>query len=229
MKNLEDITTKLNSLKDYKYEMFNATLVPGDTPPSIRIPVLKELGKEIAQNQELATQFVSFTHTNPNEIMLHGILLGYLKYPAERIMDLIELYLPSITNWAFCDVTVMNLKIINKNLDYFHPYLLSLINSRKTYYIRFGIVAILNKYLKSQYAKDDILIISKIDSEEYYIKMAQAWALCEALIKQYDFTIKLFKTNAIQNDWVHNKAIQKCIESYRVSDETKVFLQTLKR
>ena len=46
--------------------------------------------------------------------------------------------------------------------------------------------------------------------------MAVAWYLSFALIKQYDTAIKLFENNEIKDKWVHNKSLQKAIESLRI-------------
>ena len=58
--------------------------------------------------------------------------------------------------------------------------------------------------------------------------MAQAWLIATAYAKQRETTHSYFLNNNL-NDATFNKAIQKCIESRRVSDEDKKFLRTLKR
>ena len=55
----------------------------------------------------------------------------------------------------------------------------------------------------------------------------EAWYFATALAKQYDATIKYIENKKLDT-WVHNKAIQKAIESFRVSDEHKEYLRKLK-
>jgi hypothetical protein len=59
--------------------------------------------------------------------------------------------------------------------------------------------------------------------------MAIAWYFSYALIKQYDATLPLFLDNSIKNRWVHNKSIQKAVESRRISNERKEQLKSLRR
>ena len=68
---------------------------------------------------------------------------------------------------------------------------------------------------------------AKIQSEEYYVKMAVAWYFSMALVKQYDATIPYIK-DAVLDQWTHNKAIQKAIESRQIDSETKAYLRILK-
>ena len=70
--------------------------------------------------------------------------------------------------------------------------------------------------------------VCEIKSEEYYIRMMQAWYFATALAKQYDAAIVYIEDSRLDT-WVHNKAIQKAIESYRITPEQKAYLRTLKK
>ena len=82
-------------------------------------------------------------------------------------------------------------------------------------------------YLEDNFNIDYMTEISKINSDEYYVKMMIAWYFATALAKQYDATIKFLEDKKL-SPWVHNKTIQKAIESYRITDEQKEYLRTLK-
>ena len=69
--------------------------------------------------------------------------------------------------------------------------------------------------------------VSKIRSEEYYLNMMVAWFFATALAKQYEATIP-FVEKRVLDTWTHNKTIQKAIESYRITDEQKAYLKSLK-
>ena len=69
--------------------------------------------------------------------------------------------------------------------------------------------------------------VAKIRSEEYYLNMMVAWFFATALAKQYEATLPFIEKNALDT-WTHNKTIQKAIESYRITDEQKAYLKTLK-
>ena len=96
------------------------------------------------------------------------------------------------------------------------------------YAVRFGIVTLLDYFIKEEYLDEILRITLPLETEEYYINMAIAWLYSVMLVKYYDFTIKIFETRLIKNVLVHNKAIQKARESLRVSDERKKYLYSLK-
>jgi hypothetical protein len=69
--------------------------------------------------------------------------------------------------------------------------------------------------------------VAQIRSEEYYVNMMIAWYFATALAKQYD-TILPFIEGKKLDTWTHNKAIQKAVESYRITPEQKGYLKGLK-
>ena len=64
-------------------------------------------------------------------------------------------------------------------------------------------------------------------SEEYYVKMMIAWYFATALAKQYEAVLPYLEGKRLDT-WTHNKAIQKSVESYRITPEQKEYLKTLK-
>ena len=71
-------------------------------------------------------------------------------------------------------------------------------------------------------------MVAKIQSDEYYINMMIAWYFATALAKQWDSTLQ-YLTEECLPLWVHNKTIQKAIESYRITQEQKEMLRRLRR
>lgn len=69
---------------------------------------------------------------------------------------------------------------------------------------------------------------ASVKSDEYYIKMIQAWYFAAALVKQYEKVLPYLEQEKLEL-WVHNKTIQKAVESYRITPEQKSYLKTLKR
>ena len=82
-------------------------------------------------------------------------------------------------------------------------------------------------YLDEQFCPEYLELVADIWSEEYYVNMMIAWYFATALAKQYDAVLPYIEQHRL-NEWTHNKAIQKAIESYRVSGEQKAYLRTLK-
>ena len=63
--------------------------------------------------------------------------------------------------------------------------------------------------------------------DDYYIKMVVAWYFATALAKQYETSLPYIEAKTLEK-WTHNKAIQKSIESYRITPEQKEYLRSLK-
>ena len=134
-------------------------------------------------------------------------------------------------NWATCDL--MPPKIFKKDLPLVRsrivPWLTLPSEGVQVYRVRFAIVTLLTFFLEEDsFAAEDLSRLATIHTDEYYINMAIAWYYSFALIKQYEQTIGLFEADKLDL-WVHNKSIQKAVESYRIDEEKKTYLRTLRR
>lgn len=227
MKEIEDF---LLSNSDKKFREFNKKLVPDTSYEmiGIKLPVLKNLAKAIAKDEELSAVFLKEEHHYYEEWFLHGLIIAYKKENISKLLTKLEAFMSRIDNWAICDSVVASLKIFKKDeataLDFVHKQILS----DNVYAVRFGIVTLLDYFMKDDYLDEILELTLPLETEEYYINMALAWLYSVMLVKYYDFTIKVFESRLIKNDFVHNKAIQKARESYRISDEKKEYLRTLK-
>jgi hypothetical protein len=99
--------------------------------------------------------------------------------------------------------------------------------SKQTYTIRFGMGMLMRYYLDEEFKPEYLEWVAAIQSEEYYIRMMQAWFFATALAKQWDTTLPYVEQRRLY-PWTHNKAIQKAVESYRITDEQKALLKTLR-
>lgn len=224
---INKITKHLLSLRDTEYKDFNSKLiptVPEDEIIGIRIPVLRKYAKELKNTKE-ATKFLnSLPHKYTEEYNLHALLLENIRTYDDLIIALDE-FLPFVDNWATCDI--MSMKLFKKHLDILPKQLDIWLNSTHTYTIRFAIKMYMTYYLDDNFNVDYMTGISKIKSDEYYVNMMIAWYFATALAKQYDTAIKFLEDKKL-SPWVHNKTIQKAIESYRITDEQKKYLRTLR-
>lgn len=224
---MEKILDELFSLQDEEYREFNSKLIPTvakENVIGIRIPVLRKYEKEI-RNSEKAKKFLnSLPHKYTEEYNLHALLLENIKSYEDTIKALND-FLPFVDNWATCDI--MSIKIFKKHLDILPGQLDIWLNSSHTYTIRFAIKMYMSYYLDENFDVAYMTKISKIQSDEYYVNMMLSWYFATALAKQYKTAIKFLEENKL-SQWVHNKTIQKAIESYRITDEQKTYLKTLK-
>lgn len=224
---MKQITDLLFSKQDIKYRDFQAPLFPTvdkEKIIGIRLPELKKLAKEI-KNQDIAVAFLNeLPHNYFEENMLHAVLICLMK-DYEKCLKEIEKFLPYVDNWGVCDTIIPKVFLKHREDLLFH--INRWINSKNTYTVRFAIKMLMSFYLDDSFKEEYMELVSKVKSEEYYIKMMVAWYFATALAKQYDIAIKYIENKKL-SPWVHNKTIQKSIESYRVSEEHKNYLKSLK-
>jgi len=221
------IRNKLLEMKDIKYKDFASKLIPNveeDTIIGIRIPNIRKLAKELFNTKESKLFMNNLPHKYLEEYILHGVFISMKKDIDEVINDL-RIFLPYVNNWSVCDT--LSPKILKKDKEKTLDFLKECLSSNNTYQIRFGIVSLLQFYLDDNFSEEINNLVLNIKSEEYYINMAIAWYFSFALIKQYDKTIYIFE-NKLLDKWVHNKSLQKAIESYRIKIEIKEYLKSLK-
>ena len=206
----------LFSLKDDEYKKFNQKIVKTDNIIGIRLPILKNIAKIIAKNDYLS--FIKNNkHQYSEEIMLHGLVITYLKIDFNESIKLFDEYIKYIDSWATCDSVVMNYKVVSKNLDICLIKIKEYLKSDKPFIKRVGIV-LLFYYLNDDYIDEVLKLINSVKSDDYYVKMANAWLISICLVKYYDKTVKFLKSCQL-DDWTYNKALQKAIESYRIKDK----------
>ena len=138
------------------------------------------------------------------------------------------MFIPKISNWSLCDSFCCELKIIKKNRERVWEFLKDYINSNKPYDIRVAVVMYLNYYIEEKYLEDLFFAFDRINNDDYYVKMAVSWAISICFVKFPDETMKYLHNNSL-DDFTYNKALQKIIESNRVTKEKKDEVRKMKR
>lgn len=226
----QEIKKKLFEISDQKYKEFHGGLCPGtENIIGVRVPVLRKYAQELFEKKDWKQTIEVIDNEYYEEIMLQGMLIGQVKNEdINTILKYVEKYVPQIDNWAICDIFCAGLKITKKYKKEMWNFIQKYLKSDKEFEIRFAIVIILDYYIDEEYLKEDFKIFDNIKHEGYYVKMAVAWAVSICLIKYYEDTTEYLKKSKI-DDWTYNKAIQKAIESYRISDEKKQELRKMKK
>lgn len=228
----QQIKEELLKLEDKKYKEFHSNLCPGENKTKnmigIRVPVLRNYAKELVKKYEVKELLKQIDDEYYEEIMLQGMIIGFSKENFIEIQKYIEEFIPKIDNWAVCDTFCAGLKITKQYKDEMWKLLQKYLKFDKEFEIRFGVVMILDYYIEEQYLENNFNIFDSITNSEYYVQMGIAWAISVALIKFYDQTVKYLKTCKLDK-FTYNKAIQKAIESYRITDEQKEYLRKMKR
>ena len=225
---MNTIREELFNLADEKYRQFQMGLCPDtDGIIGVRLPILRKLAKEIAKG-DWRTYLKNGNNQYFEEIMLTGMVIGCVKTDMEEILKYVGEFVPQIDNWAVCDSFCAGLKFtkLNKSRvwDFLQPYLFS----KEEFQIRFGVVMLLDYYIEDDYIDRILNIFNEINREDYYVKMAVAWAVSMCFVKYEVKTIHFLEENEL-DDFTYNKAIQKIIESLRVDQETKTKLKKMKR
>ena len=231
-------------MADPKTAAFTSRIIPNVDPKTIlgiKTPELRALAKELLAGQKgaanaskakkaaalapAAQKFLSdLPHKYFEENQLHGFVVSGIKDFDQCVAEL-ERFLPYIDNWATCDQVS---PICFKNhKDKLLPLIMDWIKSGRVYTVRFGIVNLMRHFLDEDFEPEFLKIVAAVTSEEYYIKMEVAWYFAEALAKQWDAALPYIKAKRLEA-WTHNKAIQKARESFKISDERKELLASLK-
>jgi len=228
--NKEDYHNYINyliSLGEKDYKEFSKKLIATKYEMlGIRLPKLRSIAKEIVKgNYQEYLQFNKYKYYE--EVMIKGFVIAYSKN--ENILDeYLQEHIESIDNWSLCDSFCNSLKLIIKGKEKYFNLFKKLSLSNKEYYIRVGLITILNSFIDNDHIDEIFNILDNVSLDTYYVNMASAWLLCECFIKQRDKTLKYLSKSKL-NNFSFNKGIQKSIESYRVSKSDKDYLRTIKK
>ena len=223
-----NISDELFKLQDKKYRDLQIKIIPNvksDTIIGVRTPELRKFAKELIISDNYLSFLDELPHKYFDENQLHSFIISEI-ISYDDCISYVNKFLPYVDNWATCDQ--MSPKVFNKNRDKLLEQIKVWIKSKKIYTIRFGIGMLMQHYLDDDFKKEFLELVSNIRSDEYYVNMMIAWYFATALAKQYESTISYIENQKLDK-WTHNKAIQKAIESYRITPEKKEYLRSFKK
>ncbi len=224
---VDEIRRELFSLQDLKYRDFQSNLFPTvdySAVIGVRTPELRSYAKQLAKREEIDEFLDDLPHRYFDENQLHAFIISDIR-DYERCMKEVSRFLPYVDNWATCDQ--MSPKVFRKYRAELLEAIKQWIHSDETYTIRFGIKMLMEHFLNEDFDVIYPEMVADIRSEEYYVNMMIAWYFATALAKQYDAVLPFIENQRLDR-WTHNKAIQKSVESYRITPEQKAYLKTLK-
>ena len=223
----EEIRQSLFELQDIKYRDFQAKLIPGkdtETMIGVRTPELRKLAKQMLKREDIGEFLRDLPHRYFDEDQLHAFIVSGIKEYGKCMEELV-LFLPFVDNWATCDQ--MSPGVFKKHKPELLAEIREWLGSEHTYTVRFGIGMLMQHFLDEDFDPAYPELVAGVHSEEYYVNMMIAWYFATALAKQYDAVLPFFEGRRL-DPWTHNKTIQKAVESYRISDEQKEYLRSLK-
>ncbi len=224
---IELVRGRLFELQDLAYRDFHAKLIPTvdqEKVIGVRTPALRKFAKEFGKSEEAGEFMKVLPHDYYEENNLHGFLIeGFKDY--EQCICALDAFLPYVDNWATCDM--MAPKVFKKHLPELEHKIDEWMASEHAYTVRYGIGMLMRFYLDEEFRVEYLAKAAAVESEEYYVKMMIAWFFATALAKQYEAALPFIEERRLEK-WTHNKAIQKAVESNRITAEQKKYLRTWK-
>lgn len=224
----DDIQGFLAQNRDAEYQKFQAKLIPSIEPDSIigvRTPALRSFAKQLAKRPDVEEFLTAVPHRTFEENQLHAFIISS-RGSVDQMAAAIENFLPYVDNWATCDQ--MSPRKLGKDPARAQQLALKWMGSAHPYTVRYGIGVLMQLFLDEHFQLRQMQAVADLRSEEYYVNMMRAWYFAEALAKQPASALPFIEKGQLDT-WTHNKAIQKAIESRRITSEQKAHLRTLRR
>ncbi len=218
---------RLSACRDEEYRDFQSKLVPNipkETVLGVRTPDMRKIAKEIKGTEDAEVFLAQLPHRYYEENLVHFFLIAEIR-DFDECVKAVETFLPYVDCWPVCDQS--SPKVFARNHERLLPFIKKWIGSEDVYTARFGIRMLMNEFLGEDFRPEYLEWVAAVKGEDYYVKMMVAWYFATALAKRYDESIVFIEERRLE-PWTHKKAIQKALESYRVSDEHKEYLKTLR-
>lgn len=216
---------------DEKYRAFTQKLItniPAETIIGVRLPAIKKLAAEIYKTSDWKKYLEGASDDTFEERMLQGFVIGFMDGGPEKVIPYIDKFIGKIDNWSVCDSFCSSLKIAKRYPEAFWSFIKPLLYDGRTYYVRFALVMLLKHFCDAEHCDEAFSAFSEIKNEDYYVKMAVAWATAEFYAKLPAQTLAFLSENPLDR-WTHNKAVQKIKESRFTDKQTRLMLNSLKR
>jgi Predicted DNA alkylation repair enzyme len=230
---LEDVREKILSMADGSYREFQVRLLPEvKNYIGVRLPALRKLAKEIAR-EEGGSYLEEALDREPEkelfeEIMLQGMVIGYMKGDISDIFSYTERFLPKIDNWSVCDSFCSGYKHAVKCREQVWEWLEQFLLSDREFTVRFALVLLLNYYIDDVYLERLFFIFDHVRHDGYYVRMAAAWALSMCYIRYPEETMRYLGESRLDS-FTYNKALQKIMESRCITAQQRETIRGMKR
>lgn len=224
---ITEVYQKLLEKQDLEYQKFHSKLCPGtNNILGVRIPEIRKIVKNLLKENYLE-YLENVQNDSYEETMIEGLLIAESKLSLEEKFIYMDKFIPKIDNWAICDTVVSSFHLKEQELESMWNYLMKYKDSKKEFEVRFLTVMLMSYYLIDEYMDRVLEIVDSIKLEDYYVKMAIAWLISMLYVKDKKKTLKYLNKNHLTS-WTYQKALQKIIESNRVSKEEKKMIRNMK-
>lgn len=214
------ISDELFSLKDEGYKKFQCALMPTVNPEKVigvRTPDLRKLSERLWKEGRAEEFMKTLPHTYYEEDNLHAAFIEKIT-DFDKCIEELDRFLPFVDNWATCDM--MNPKALKNDRERLLSKAYEWMEKEDTYTVRYGIGVLMRHFLGDNFSLEYAEKVASVESEEYYVRMMVAWYFAEALSRQYDLILPFIKERRLSL-WIHRKAVQKAMESRKISASQK--------
>lgn len=220
----QELRNCLEEMAEQDYKKFSASLIPGvKNMLGIRLPKLRKMAKELAKEDWKTylswNEFVYF-----EEVMIQGMILGYVKAPVEEVLEVTEQFIPRIDNWSVNDSFCNTFRTAEKYPEQTWTFLQKYHKSHKEFEVRVVAVMLMAHFLVPSYIDEVLKVLGALDVREYYASMAVAWAYATAWAKFPEKTRSYLQAHPIDRE-TYRRMLQKCIESRRITEEDKEWMR----
>lgn len=220
---------KIEAFAEPEFRKFSASLIPGvNRLLGVRLPVLRNLAREEVRGNWRELLANPAVEPYAEEVMLDGMLVGLARMEPEERLEHVARFVPRMDNWAVCDTFCSGLKFSKKHPALVWEFILPYLKSPRVYDVRFAVVMMLAHFITEDYVERVLPLLDGVRHEDYYVGMAVAWAVSVCYVKFPALTLEYLRHSSL-SDFTYNKALQKIIESLRVSREDKELMRSMKR
>ena len=226
-----DIREELERLADKEYKEFHSALLPTvdrDRIIGVRLPQLRAIAARIKRASPKGTLPELPQGDTLEETLVRGFVVAGADMPLEEHLKAVAGFVPEIDCWSVCDSFVTSLKFVKKDRGRAWEFIQPYFESDRTYDIRFAVVMSLAYFKDGEYAPRVFEKFDKIENDDYYVKMAVAWAVSVFFVNAREETRRYLENNRL-DDFTFNKSLQKITESYRVTPQEKAEIRAMKR
>lgn len=218
----DEVIFRLKESKDEKYAAFSSKLLKNESIKliGVRTPALRALAKEWRGETDT---FLTFPDEFYEVTFLKCALAGALAY--DEFIKRVDCVVPLLDNWATCDT--FGAPCVKRHKKEFLPFIEKYLKSDKEFTVRYGLVMLLRYYMDEEHLPLIFKSVKELTKKDYYITMGAAWLIAETIVKFYDDGIRFLKEENLPKE-LHDKAIRKAVESFRLSKEKKAFLKSLR-
>ncbi len=218
----EDLLTELKSFTDKQYGEFNNRIVNDKHLKffGVRTSILRQLTKKHKGEENI----FSFPDEYYEVVFIKLAIASTFSY--DKFVSRIDEFVPLITDWALCD-SALKPACVKKHKDDFAQYIKKYISKSGEFKQRFALISLLNFYVEEKWLPFIKQCVEQCDSSKYYTMMGAAWLICEVVVRYYDYGLTILQSTMCDIT-IKNKAISKCCDSFRLTQEQKNQLKELR-